>query len=71
MSCFNEKNEHIGSLIELDRTSVTYDEDAVTRWCPKCGAVRVDHEYDCRIVGHYSKMRFPEITIKAVKNANS
>jgi hypothetical protein len=64
--CFNSKNQHIGKLVELDRTAITYDEDVVTRWCPECGAVVVDHEYDCRIIGHYSKMRFPNITRRAL-----
>ena len=66
--CFNEKGQHIGRLVELDRTAVTYDDDAVTRWCPECGAVVVDHEYDCRIVGYYARMRFPNITRKGLKN---
>jgi len=45
MSCFNEKNQHIGKLVEFDRTRVTEDEDAVTRWCPRCGACVVDHDF--------------------------
>jgi predicted RNA-binding Zn-ribbon protein involved in translation (DUF1610 family) len=68
MGCFNDKNQHIGRLVELDRTSVDWDVDAVTRWCPECGAVVVDKEYDCRIVGYYAKMRFPEITRRALTN---
>jgi len=68
MSCFNEKNQHIGKLVEFDRTRVTEDEDAVTRWCPRCGACVVDHEVDNRVVGHYTKMRFPDITKRALKN---
>ena len=67
MNCFNEKNQHIGRLVELDRTAITQDEDAVTRWCAKCGACVVDHEIDCRLVGHYTKMHFPEITRKELK----
>jgi predicted RNA-binding Zn-ribbon protein involved in translation (DUF1610 family) len=68
MSCFNEKNQHIGKLVIMDRTSVDWDFDAVTYWCPKCGACAVYKEYDGRVVGDYAKMRFPEITRKALKN---
>jgi hypothetical protein len=52
----------------MDRTSVDWDFDAVTYWCPKCGACAVYKEYDSRVVGDYAKMRFPEITRKALKN---
>jgi hypothetical protein len=52
----------------MDRTSVDWDFDAVTYWCPKCGACAVYKEYDGRVVGDYAKMRFPEITRKALKN---
>jgi hypothetical protein len=68
MKCFNEKNQHIGPLKELDRTEITYDEDVVVKWCPQCGATVVDHEYDCRVVGNFTKMVFPAITRKALKD---
>lgn len=61
MNCFNEKNEHIGSLIEIAR----FDGDdpiseSVVRWCPQCGAVVVDIECDGRIYpGRVRKMQFP------------
>ena len=70
MNCFNKKNQHVGNLQVVDRTSVDWDMDAVTKWCPKCGAVVVDKEYDCRVVGTYAKMRFPEVTRRALKNEN-
>lgn len=35
--------------------------DAVVRWCPKCGAVVVDEDFDGRThPGAYMSMRFPE-----------
>jgi hypothetical protein len=33
----------------------------VIRWCPDCGAVVVDLEIDGRLVGHSTRMRFPEL----------
>lgn len=36
-------------LIEIYRSSYTYDEEGVVRWCKVCGSVVVDMEYDGRI----------------------
>lgn len=69
MDCFNEKNQHIGDLETLARlpTGWTGETDAVVRWCPKCGAVVIDKEYDCRLASYYVKMKFPEITKRKLK----
>lgn len=35
--------------------------DKVVRWCPNCGAVVVDEDFEGRILpGRYTKMRFPK-----------
>jgi len=66
MNCFDDKNRHIGKLYSLFRVSTDPDLDAVVRWCPKCGAVVVDREHDNKIFGSYVKMKFPELTRKAL-----
>ena len=41
-----------------------YDTELVVRWCPKCGAVVVDMDYDNRTKpGYYKKIQYPEITL--------
>jgi len=69
MACFNEKNQHIGTLERLASfpTGWTGEFDAVVRWCPKCGAVVIDKTYDNRLAGSYVKMKFPKITRKTLK----
>lgn len=67
LKCFNEKNQHIGNLVVLDRTASGPNDNAVTKWCPLCGAVVVDHENDNRVVGQYSPMRFSQITRNCLK----
>lgn len=47
-------------LKEILRTGYTDDKQNVVRWCPDCGAVVVDSEFDGRIdPGRVMKMRFP------------
>ena len=42
-----------------------YDESKVVRWCPECGAVVVDMDYDERTnPGYYKKLQYPNITYK-------
>lgn len=68
MTCFNEKNQHIGKLEKLITipAELGYDVDAVVRWCKYCGAVVVDKEVDNRVMGRYVDMKFPNITKKAL-----
>ncbi len=41
------------------------DEIKVVRWCPECGAVVVDMDYDNRThPGYYKKLQYPNITKK-------
>ena len=50
-------------LIEIYRSSYSYDEEGVVRWCRICGSVVVDMEYDGRIhPGGIMKMLGPEIS---------
>lgn len=50
---------------EISRTGLSFDRDEVVRWCPKCGAVVVDMDYDNRTSpGYYKKIEYPEITCK-------
>ena len=45
--------------------SLSFDREEVVRWCPKCGAVVVDMDYDNRTSpGYYREIDFPEITTK-------
>jgi hypothetical protein len=49
-------------LVEIFRSSYSYDEEGVVRWCRLCGAVVVDLEYDGRIhPGGVMKMLTPKI----------
>jgi hypothetical protein len=66
MNCFNEKNQHIGSLKVLRRFT-HLDTESVVRWCPECGAVVVDREVDGRLMGSVVKMQFPETVRKVLK----
>jgi valyl-tRNA synthetase len=55
-------------LVELYRSSNSYDVDAVVRWCPDCGAVVVDEEYDGRVLaGSIMKMAFPKMVVALKK----
>ena len=38
------------------------DESKVVRWCPECGAVVVDLDYDGRTnAGYYKKLQYPNM----------
>ncbi|MCK4454672.1 hypothetical protein KAW18_03715 [candidate division WOR-3 bacterium] len=55
------KGKH--DLIEIHRSSYSYDENIVVRWCRICGSVVVDIEYDGRIdPGGVMKMLGPKIS---------
>lgn len=48
-------------LIEIYRSSYSYDEEGVVRWCRVCGSIVVDLEYDGRIhPGDIMKMLGPK-----------
>jgi hypothetical protein len=57
MSC----QKHTESdLIEVLSSNLGFDEYAVARWCPNCGAIVVDSDFDNRTSpGKYMKMRKP------------
>jgi len=60
-SCFNDKNQHVGSLKVIYSEDLSYGKEAVVRWCPTCGAVVVDSDCDNRIMpGNIMEMRFPK-----------
>ena len=49
----------------ITRTSLSFDREEVVRWCPKCGAIVVDMDFDNRTnPGYYKKIEYPEITCK-------
>lgn len=49
----------------ITRTSLSFNREEVVRWCPKCGAVVVDMDFDNRTnPGYYKKIEYPEITCK-------
>ncbi len=51
---------HSESLKVIYVHYLKFDSYNVVRWCPKCGAVVVDCDYDGRInPGQILKMRFP------------
>lgn len=57
-------------LIVVSRLSTGYDCEKVIRWCPKCGAIVIDMEYDGRLSpGYYQKMILPELA-QNMKNSN-
>ena len=56
-----KKGQH--PLIVIHRAGSLYNECAVTRWCPECGAVVVDVDYDGRTnAGQIMKMRIPKVS---------
>ena len=60
MTCFNEKNQHVGNLQRL--RSFLIDAMGVwasVYWCPVCGAVVIDQEIDGRRMGNVMEMKFP------------
>lgn len=58
-----KKGKHPYKIIQS--MSVGHDEEAVVRWCPKCGAITVDMDYDNRrYAGYYTELIYPEITLK-------
>ena len=54
-------------LEEILRTGGAYDEYTVVNWCPECGAIVVDVEYDGRVSpDHKLKMKLPRIAKEAI-----
>lgn len=51
----------VGSLISIYEHCINQFGSAVVRWCPKCGAVVVDEDYDGRIKpGGFRAFQCPE-----------
>ena len=45
--------------------AIGIDEEKVVRWCPECGAIVVDCDYDGRTnPGYFREMEYPKITKK-------
>lgn len=58
-----QKGIHPFKVIQSMNTG--YDTASVVRWCPKCGAVVVDMDFDNRTnPGYHQKIKYPEITLK-------
>ena len=58
-----EKGLHPLKVIHVQNKG--YDTELVVRWCPKCGAIVVDMDYDNRTKpGYYQELSYPEITQK-------
>lgn len=54
-SCY-EGNHNLKLIFSV---SNCYGEEKIVKWCPDCGAIRVDIEYDNRI--RSGKMEFPKL----------
>ena len=60
-SMYKECTEGRHPLVEVYRADNGY-EDEVVRWCPSCGAIVVDVDYDGRVyAGRIMKMRLPKL----------
>lgn len=58
---YKKCKEGLHPLKEISRNSDGFV-DRVTRWCPNCGAIVIDMEYDGRVYpGHYKKMLLPKL----------
>lgn len=52
-------------LTDILKTGNIEYEQIVVRWCPECGAIVVDLDYDGRTYpGHQMKMKYPELAKK-------
>ena len=61
MTCCETGEHPFKQIIKVN----TGDGYGVVRWCPKCGAIVIDYEYDNRTMpGFYMKLTYPEITYK-------
>lgn len=53
-------------LVEISK-EVGAASEKVVRWCPRCGAVVVDEDYEGRVIpGRVMKMRFPKLAGRLV-----
>lgn len=60
---FRECNKGNHPLREIYRGGYVDEENTVVRWCPACGCVVVDLDYDGRTnPGYHMKMQVPEIS---------
>lgn len=63
MSDFTGCKKGLHPLIAILTVSQAFDTEKVVRWCPECGAIVIDMDYDGRTKpGHYMNMCFPNIT---------
>lgn len=61
LKCMNDDNAHNPDyLIKIHESLKFPCSEEVVRWCPICGAIVVDTDYDGRTnPGQVMKMRFP------------
>lgn len=58
--CIKDR-QHVGPLKVMYRSSIGIHEEGVVRWCPNCGAIVIDIDYDGRTnSGGIMKMDFPK-----------
>ena len=63
MNNFTGCKKGLHPLKTILRIPQAFDTERVVRWCPECGAIVVDMDYDGRTKpGHYMKMQLPNIT---------
>jgi len=65
MNCYGKAEPH--PLVEILRAGGgDWEASSVVRWCPRCGAIVVDYEFDGRVSpGAVEPMRFPSLIQKS------
>lgn len=63
---FEKCKEGLHPLVEIHREDLGYDAcDRVIRWCPICGSIVIDREFDGRLQpGYFQKLTQPKIVQK-------
>lgn len=65
MCDFSKCKIGIHPFIVIAKSGVPDFSEKVVRWCPECGAVVVDADFDNRTnAGYYRKLQYPNITKK-------
>lgn len=62
MCDFNKCKTGFHPFIKIASITIGIDEEKVVRWCPECGAIVVDLDYDNKTKpGYYRKLQYPNI----------